>query len=171
MDKLYQKSSGGAKNAGFTLIELLVVVLIIGVLTAVVLPQYQYAVNKARFQQMLPLVEGMFKAQTVYYMANGEYASDLGLLDVSLPSDFTLSGDSAQNKMMSCTVVHNFNQRVYCVLRKSPGVAYIRWFKPDRRACVVFTSSNQEQQEFCKKFTGKNTYETYGAWSIYYIDN
>ncbi len=70
---------------GFTLIELLVVVLVIGILSAIALPQYQKAVEKSRVATMQPLVRSLADAQTRYILANGEVARVFADLDIALP--------------------------------------------------------------------------------------
>ena len=69
----------------FTLIELLVVVLIIGILAAVALPQYQLAVTKARFTELKVLAKSLATAEEVYHLANGVYTTSLEDLDVQIP--------------------------------------------------------------------------------------
>ena len=73
-----------AKKA-FTLIELLVVVLIVGVLAAVALPQYQRAVEKSKSAEGKTLLRSTYQALEYYYLANGVYPTSFEQLGADVP--------------------------------------------------------------------------------------
>ncbi len=74
----------GSSKIGFTLIELLVVVLIIGILSAVALPQYTAAVEKSRAAEAVAMFRQVAVAQRAYRLANDTYTRSVDGLDISL---------------------------------------------------------------------------------------
>lgn len=106
---------------GFTLIELLVVVLIIGILAAIALPQYQVAVAKSRYTQLIVGASAIKKANQLYYMANNVYSRDMKELDL------TLSGCEVSADGRSCKLTKNGTTVATCTLDDSNSAADASW--------------------------------------------
>ena len=102
---------------GFTLIELLVVVLIIGILSAVALPQYEKAVWKSRATELQTLTRSLATAQSIYYMANGIGASSFDDLDLSFPLSNSFNPGSVAYTDAKATKDYKYG----CVLNNRSG--------------------------------------------------
>ncbi len=85
----------------FTLIELLVVVLIIGILAAIALPQYQKAVKKSQMVEGLVGLKAIVQASDAYYLANGTRPLDFTTLDISFPGATLGTSEGHENSMLT----------------------------------------------------------------------
>ena len=150
------------KNQGFTLIELLVVVLIIGILSAVALPQYQVAVAKSRLSAVIPTTKEMANALELYYLANGAYppdsTEDFGF-DISVPPGCTQAGTTHANHCPDGTVYDLLDYETPTVLggNQNAKIGYVIWLdhsaRPGVRQCVAATS-NATAKKVCKSMGG-----------------
>ena len=74
-------------NQGFTLIELLVVVLVIGILSAVALPQYQTAVERSRATEALTQMSAVRSAMERFHSQHETWPTTFNQLDIDIPAE------------------------------------------------------------------------------------
>ena len=157
-------------NQAFTLIELLVVVLIIGILAAVAVPQYQKAVWNSRNTQLKQLIKSVEQAEQAYYLANGKYAANFDELSIDLPltAEPTTVGSSkgACGTVAQGTDAYRAGKDFYIMLHATDasmsGMGIVAYYNIGKYKCAGFglglsTSNPIEQQLLCKEHTERYT--------------
>ena len=161
------------KTKAFTLIELLVVVLIIGILAAVALPQYQKAVLRSRFTQLVTAVRTLRDAEHRYKLANGEYTMDRDNLDIEFAGSdkrfptmkYQLNLDNKGNCGIEGVTynVSDSRNHVYCKLSTGDDPIIELSYHLDTSAwrCCIFHLSNQYAEKLCQQEMGSTTLDAY----------
>ncbi len=148
-------------NQGFTLIELLVVVLIIGVLSAIALPQYQTAVERSRATEALTQMNAVRTALERYHAQHEEFptANAFNKLDVEIP---LISAGSYGGKNFTITFT---NAGKITATRRRDSHAYVLTTEITEqsngtytavRKCAPVNNSDEEATAYCNAITGGN---------------
>ena len=155
------KNRSTGRLSGFTLIELLVVVLIIGILSAIALPQYQKAVQKSRNAQLKTAVRAVWQAAKAYRWANGENPKSFDGLDIDFPLSAPTTADGASTNNICGLVTagpnairqgNGFQVVLNCNASLSCSAVAV-WIDGPYK-CSGFSLSNSSSQWYCIEARG-----------------
>ncbi len=149
---------------GFTLIELLVVVLIIGILAAVAVPQYQKAVEKSRITEAITVLNSLKKAYQLCVLEYGENADECGNnengffshISIDMPGEKnTEDCDSVEGCFQTQNWLFDFDGGAFMAINPKYQIGFNL---PNGNLSCSPSTYNSGSCDFLCKIVGDNTY-------------
>ena len=147
---------------GFTLIELLVVVLIIGILSAVALPQYQTAVERSRAAEALTQMAAIADSMERYHAQHDAWPTSFTSLDVDFPTGSCSGGtrggkyfcvgfgsDGGPASIVATRSRNSNSYKLTTTITSQTDGSYSR-----TRSCAPVTAEDQEASDYCDAISG-----------------
>ena len=133
---------------------MLVVVLIIGILAAIALPQYERAVNRTRLTEAFLMGRFFRDAQRMYFMRTGRYADTYEELGIDIPSDGVLvTPASVRVKKYLYSIMELGGARV--TVEGLPGGVALLFMYDGRNRCCSYASSDWKGTALCRMLGAK----------------
>ena len=133
------------------MLELLVVVLIIGILAAIALPQYQMAVGKAKFSTLKNLTKSIQQSAQRYYLINNTYVGAKGNLDIDTSITCSIWKENQQPYIACHKII--FGKEMWYYVHRESGLPAL---------CLTYSENkNDLTNRLCQKETGKIANQAY----------
>lgn len=145
-----------SQNKGFTLIELLVVIIILGVLSAIALPQMLQIIGRSREAEARSLMGAMNRAQQAYFNEKATFAQSAVELEVPVG-----------NEKYYIVFVHTDNNLTQGGLQGAKGIDNAKNGTRDYAGAVSYDAiSRTYDTVVCRSIDQANNYEIVGLASF-----
>ena len=118
-----------ADQYGFTLIELMIVIAIVGILSAVAIPAYQYYIKRAHVSEGLNMASGVKTTVSEYYASEGTWPTSNAMAGL----DSGLTGNAVKSVSIQSdgSILMTFNNKVLddaqLILKPTASSGAIQW--------------------------------------------
>ena len=161
--------------SGFTLIEILAVVIIIGILAAIAIPEYQAAVARTKMASLIPMLRALKDDMEMRHLTDGGYPAD-DAQDVALDIEMfdSCTSPSAED-YIACPKdvyfdIYADDKLTVGVIDGKHQVAYLLWLDhsdyPNEKRCLA-NKDNTIANKVCQSLKdGEVLNEDYGDMSV-----